>query len=161
MSFYEAFLFCLWDGGRLPTEAEWNAAAAGGGLQRAYPWSDPPSSLTVSPEYARYGQPDNSLPSPVGSHPKGHAVWGTQDLAGNVYEWVRDTAPTDLSLYPSTTSNPIGLDDDGNPNARHVLRGGSFKFQPVTLRTPYRELRWAPTRISDIGFRCVRPAGTK
>src|SRR5439155_17977855 len=41
ISWYEAFAFCIWDGGYLPSDAEWNYAAAGGAEQRAYPWSIP------------------------------------------------------------------------------------------------------------------------
>ena len=40
ITWYDAMAFCIWDGGFLPTEAEWNYAAAGGDEQRAYPWSN-------------------------------------------------------------------------------------------------------------------------
>ncbi len=51
VSWYVAFAFCAWDKGRLPTDAEWNYAAAGGDEQRKYPWVGD----TLDPDYAVYG----------------------------------------------------------------------------------------------------------
>src|SRR5258706_4854411 len=54
ITWYEAMAFCAWDGGFVPTESEWNYAAAGASEQRGYPWSNPPSSLAIDCSYANY-----------------------------------------------------------------------------------------------------------
>ena len=38
VSWTEAYAFCIWDGGFLPSDAEWGYAAAGGSAQREFPW---------------------------------------------------------------------------------------------------------------------------
>jgi formylglycine-generating enzyme required for sulfatase activity len=50
VTWFEAFAFCIWDGGRLPTNAEWNYAAAGGSEQRTYPWTG----TTIDDTYANF-----------------------------------------------------------------------------------------------------------
>ena len=47
VTWYEAQAFCIWDGGRLPTEAEWNYVAAGS-QQRVYPWSVPANKVEAT-----------------------------------------------------------------------------------------------------------------
>jgi formylglycine-generating enzyme len=54
VSWFVAFAFCAWDGGRLPTNAEWGFAASGGEEQRVYPWSSPADSTTIDYTYAAY-----------------------------------------------------------------------------------------------------------
>lgn len=54
VSWFDAFAFCIWDGGRLPTYAEWNFAAAGGDEQRYYPWSSPAQSSEITAAHAVY-----------------------------------------------------------------------------------------------------------
>lgn len=54
VTWLQAFAFCAWDGGRLPTYAEWSFAAVGGDEQRVYPWSEPANSSKISSSHAAY-----------------------------------------------------------------------------------------------------------
>jgi len=168
VNYWLAYLYCIWDGestsSRLPTEAEWNAAAAGGDQQRAYPWSEPPASRDIKGK-AEFGFGDR-LPFEVGASVDGRGRWKTLDLAGNVWEWVRDSSapPTDgPSHYVDDLSDPIELLGDYDPATWKVLRGGSFKdFSCPTcepqarLRTSAREVLRPYNSYNDTGIRCVR-----
>ena len=88
IDWYESFASCVWDGGRLPTEAEWNYAAAGGSEERPYPWSMNLNDQTIDDSYAVYIY-DNMFETPpigmVGSKSsKGDGKWGQSGLAGNM-----------------------------------------------------------------------------
>ena len=78
----EAIAFCAWAGGRLPTGAEW-AAAAG---EHTWPWGD-----TFDPERCNCAEAAWGWTVPVRAHPGGAAPSGAEQLAGNVWEWVSDT----------------------------------------------------------------------
>jgi formylglycine-generating enzyme required for sulfatase activity len=135
-----AYAFCIWDGGRLPSLIEWNYVAAGGALQRPYPWS--PSGPEVPPDAtrARYGCTEECNASKmieVGALPLGNGLWGHSDLAGNVWEWLRD----------STTTN-------------HSNAGGSVESKVDRLSTENAYEGWfADTGFArqwTFGVRCAR-----
>lgn len=157
ITWYEAMAFCAWDGGFLPTEAEWNYAAAGGDEQRAYPWSNPPSSLTIDVARASYacaGTGCNVITA-VGTKPEGDARWGHSDLAGNVFEWTIDWWAASY-MDPCTDCANLTF------GAYRVSRGGSYDDTTSphgVMRTGYRgiELMDPPdTRNQRSGVRCAR-----
>src|SRR6185369_11301256 len=97
LDWYEAHAFCIWDGGFLPSEAEWNYAATGGDQQRVYPWSSPPSSTAMDSTNAVY---DGAPLLVVGSKSAGgDGRWGHADLTGSVAEW-------NLDWYASPYASP-------------------------------------------------------
>jgi formylglycine-generating enzyme required for sulfatase activity len=149
LDWFTAFAFCIWDGARLPTEAEWNFAAAGGGEQRVYPWSSPPQNQTVSSDDAVFGV---AAPLPVGSKIAGLGKWGHSDLAGNAEEWVRDwwTDP-----YPSQTC----VDCVTLTTAQWAAeRGGSFISNADSVSASFRDYGTAaPSYLQPwTGVRCAR-----
>lgn len=161
LSWEEAMAFCIWDGGYLPTEAEWNYAAAGGDQQRAYPWSDPDhGSLVWDQTRASYRDDDDCMGDgqlgcaaddllPVGSRPLGDGRWGQADLSGNVWEWMLDWDAD----YLTDCDDCAGL----APAARRIQRGGSFINGQWSMRTGYRYSSPDP-RSYNVGARCARPA---
>jgi formylglycine-generating enzyme required for sulfatase activity len=145
VNWYEAYAFCIWDGGRLPTEAEWNYVAAGGNEQRPYPWSTSPTDEAISPSNAVYNPYEVAE---VGSRsPAGDGRWGHTDLAGNLEEWVQDVED-DYIVPCNDCANLSAAGDEA--------RGGNFQDMAVDLLTSRRESLRAIQRAFTRGFRCVR-----
>ena len=157
ISWYQAFAFCAWDGGFLPTEAELMYAAGGGSLQRAFPWSSPHDDLTIDCARADFGGP-NWPPTacvPAGANtvgatsPVGDGVWGHADLAGNVWEWALD--------WSAQFANPCTDCADLGPAQERVIHGGAYTANAADLRAPNRASARPDTRVPDLGVRCARP----
>lgn len=151
VNWYEAFAFCIWDGGYLPTEAEWEYAAAGGDANRLYPWgSDDPS---IKDFYANDYYSDKSPMVGVGTFPAGRARWGQLDLAGSMYEWAID-------WYDSAWYSGAGANCDNCANLTEavdrVFRGGDYFQYADRLRSAFRVGHAPVTRANSVGFRCAR-----
>ncbi len=133
VSFHEAEAYCRWTGRRLPTEAEWECAAASGPdepRKRRYPWGD------------------NTEP-PVEAAAR-RSAWGAHRMSGNLWEWTSSR----FAPYPDFIADPYReysapwfVDD------HRVLRGGSFVTPLRLLRNTWRN--FYPPHRADVfcGFR--------
>lgn len=145
----EAYAFCIWDGGFLPSEAEWNFAAAGGNEQRVYPWSVPANSTTIDCTYADYKSCGGNAPVSAGFHsPNGDGKWGHSDLGGSVFEWALDQSR-------SLTSTCADCVEIGSSTSRAV-RGGAFNDFPSHLLASFRVGNPPDARNNYTGARCAR-----
>jgi iron(II)-dependent oxidoreductase len=131
--FFEAEAYAAWAGARLPTEQEWEKAAAWDphrGRRRRWPWGD----SDVTPALANLD--GGALrPAPVGAYPAGASAYGVEQMIGDVWEWTSSDfqpwpgfAPM---LYRKYSAPFFGGDF-------RVLRGGAWSVAPSTVRPSFR-----------------------
>jgi len=153
VSWYEAQAYCRWAGRRLPTEAEWEVAAAAepsaDGLQlsvgkRHFPWGD------SDPQPGQVNMDANAMGTiDVGACAAGDSAFGVRQMLGNVWEWTSDT----FGPYPGFVADMY--QDYSQPlfGITRVLRGGAWTTRTRMIRNTWRTY-YGPDR-NDVfaGFR--------
>jgi gamma-glutamyl hercynylcysteine S-oxide synthase len=148
VSWYEAEAYANFAGKRLPTEAEWERAAAWDserGRKRLFAWGDDgPSDARCNFGMRRWGT------TRTGRFAEGASAAGLLDATGNVWEWTADAFAgyPGFEAYPYPEYSEAWFDGD-----HRVLKGGSWATSAPVLRTSFRNFFRRQFRIAPTGIR--------
>jgi iron(II)-dependent oxidoreductase len=150
--YYEAEAFAKWDGKRLPTEFEWEAAASwdpSTSSARRMPWGDSQADSRI----ANVDQLSFDT-APIGTY-GGLSPIGCSGMIGDVWEWTS----SDFNGYPDFQSFPYKeYSEEFFGTDYKVLRGGSWATRPGAIRNTFRNWDYPIRRQIFSGFRCARDA---
>jgi EgtB-related family protein len=150
VSWYEAEAYCNWAKRRLPTEVEWETAAAamkadGSPASRRYfPWGD----HAPTPNHANLDWRAGGVVQ-VGAHADGDSAYGCRQMIGNIWEWTA----SDFQPYPGFRADPYKEYSEPWFGTHKVLRGGCWATSSYLIRNTWRNFYTPDRRDVWAGFR--------
>src|SRR5205814_7133871 len=149
--YHEAAAFARWAGKRLPTEMEWEVAAAWDGARersRDYPWGDrQPYESDANLDQLAFDV------APVDTYPRNVSPLGCYGMIGDVWEWTSTnfTGYQGFAPFPYPEYSEVFFGSEYK-----VLRGGSWATRPGAIRNTFRNWDYPIRRQIFSGFRCAR-----
>jgi gamma-glutamyl hercynylcysteine S-oxide synthase len=150
VSWFEADAYARWRGKRLPSELEWEKAAAwrpGADRPRGRPWGDAPATgRRANLDQMSFG------PVPIGTLPDGASGYGVHGMIGEAWEWTASefTGYDGFEAHPYREYSEVFFD-----GGYRVLRGASWATRPSVARNTFRNWDLPQRRQIFSGFRCA------